>query len=66
MHGLPADAREDHIWIKKNGTRGTFTYISSSTCVHFFHAPVYKILLCPISGKIIFYFFKQMVRLYGA
>ena len=25
MHGLPADAREDHIWIKKNGTRKEFS-----------------------------------------
>ena len=25
MHGLPADAREDHIWIKKNGTRRQFS-----------------------------------------
>ena len=25
MHGVPADAREDHIWIKKSGTRKQFT-----------------------------------------
>ena len=25
MHGVPADAREDHIWIKKSGTRKQFS-----------------------------------------
>ena len=25
MHGLPADAREDHVWIKKTGTRKQFS-----------------------------------------
>ena len=25
MHGLPADARQDHVWIKKNGTRRQFS-----------------------------------------
>ena len=25
MHGVHADAREDHIWIKKSGTRKQFT-----------------------------------------
>jgi len=39
-------------------------YFQQYLCA-FFYAPVYKILLCPISGKIIFYFSKQMVRLYG-
>ena len=24
MHGVPVDAREDHIWIKKSGTRKQF------------------------------------------
>ena len=25
MHGVPVDAREDHIWIKKSGTRKQFS-----------------------------------------
>ena len=25
MHGLPADAREDHVWMKKTGTRKQFS-----------------------------------------
>ena len=47
MHGLPADAREDHIWIKKNGTRRQFSlHVLSKIPAIFEHHQIELVNLC--------------------
>ena len=60
MHGLPADAREDHIWIKKNGTRRQFSlHVLSKIPAIFEHHQIELVNFCALVFFWGFCFFDQ-------